>query len=70
VASQIFTAPSPPPEASRQPSGLWGIQEGYGFLWEAYQREYAPKIIAVARPHQFVFTGEKVVLDGSKSWSA
>jgi murein DD-endopeptidase MepM/ murein hydrolase activator NlpD len=55
---------------SRQPSGLWGIQEGYGFLWEAYKREYAPKIIAVARPHHFVFTGEKVALDGSKSWSA
>jgi murein DD-endopeptidase MepM/ murein hydrolase activator NlpD len=55
---------------SRQPSGLWGIHEGYGFLWEAYQREYAPKIIAVARPHHFVVTGEKVVLDGSKSWSA
>jgi murein DD-endopeptidase MepM/ murein hydrolase activator NlpD len=55
---------------SRQPSGRWGIQEGYAFLWEAYQRQYAPKVIAVARPHHFVFTGEKVVLDGSKSWSA
>lgn len=55
---------------SRQPSGLWGIQEGYAFLWEAYQREYGPKIRAVARPHQFVFTGEKVTLDGSKSWSS
>ena len=55
---------------SRQPSGLWGIQEGYAFFWEAYQRQYAPKIVAVARPHHFVFTGEKVVLDGSKSWSA
>ena len=55
---------------SRQPSGLWGIQEGYAFLWEAYQRQYAPKLIAVARPHHFVYTGEKVVLDGSKSWSA
>ena len=55
---------------SRQPSGLWGIQEGYAFLWEAYHRQYAPKIIAVARPHHFVFTGEKVALDGSKSWSA
>jgi uncharacterized protein YxjI len=54
----------------RQPSGLWGIQEGYAFLWETYQRQYAPKIIAVARPHHFVFTGDKVVLDGSKSWSA
>jgi len=55
---------------SRQPSGLWGIQEGYAFLWEAYQRQYAPRIIAVARPHHFVYTGDKVVLDGSKSWSA
>lgn len=55
---------------SRQPSGQWGIQEGYAFLWEAYQRQYAPKIMAVARPHHLVVTGEKVVLDGSKSWSA
>ncbi|HKQ37684.1 MAG TPA: PKD domain-containing protein [Verrucomicrobiae bacterium] len=54
---------------SRQPSGMWGIQEGYAFLWEAYQRQYAPKIIAVARPHHFVFTNDKVLLDGSKSWS-
>ena len=55
---------------SRQPSGQWGIQEGYAFLWEAYHRQYAPKIIAVARPHHFVFTGDKVLLDGSRSWSA
>jgi murein DD-endopeptidase MepM/ murein hydrolase activator NlpD len=55
---------------SRQPSGLWGTQEGYAFLWEAYHRQYAPKVIAVARPHHFVFTGDKVVLDGSKSWIA
>ncbi|HXJ56589.1 MAG TPA: PKD domain-containing protein [Verrucomicrobiae bacterium] len=55
---------------SRQPSGLWGIQEGYAFLWEAYRRQYAPRIMAVARPHHFVYTGDKVVLDGSKSWSA
>jgi hypothetical protein len=55
---------------SLQPSGLWGIQEGYPFLWQAYQRQYAPKIIAVARPHRFVFTREKVILDASKSWSA
>src|SRR5262245_54929890 len=55
---------------SRQPSGLWGIQEGYAFLWEEYQRQYAPKIVAVARPHHLIFAGENVVLDGSKSWSA
>lgn len=55
---------------SRQPSGMWGIQEGYAFLWETYLRQYSPKIMAVARPHRFVAAGDTVVLDGSKSWSA
>jgi putative CocE/NonD family hydrolase len=54
---------------SRQPSGKWGTQEGYAFLWEAYQREHEPKLIAVARPHHVIFTGESVTLDGSGSWS-
>ena len=54
---------------SRQPSGKWGIQEGYAFLWEAYLREHRPQIIAVARPHHLIWAGEKVVLDGSRSWS-
>lgn len=54
---------------SRQPSGKWGTQEGYAFLWEAYQREHTPKLIAVARPHHVIFTGESVTLDGSRSWS-
>jgi murein DD-endopeptidase MepM/ murein hydrolase activator NlpD len=54
---------------SRQPSGKLGTQEGYAFLWEAYQREYKPHLIAVARPHQAVLVGEKAVLDGSRSWS-
>jgi murein DD-endopeptidase MepM/ murein hydrolase activator NlpD len=55
---------------SRQPSGKWGIQEGYALLWEAYLREHRPQIIAVARPHRLIWAGEKVVLDGSRSWSA
>ena len=55
---------------ARQPSGKWGIQEGYAFLWEAYRREHRPQIIAVARPHHLIWAGEKVVLDGSRSWSA
>jgi hypothetical protein len=55
---------------SRQPSGKWGIQEGYAFLWEAYQREYSPRLLAVARPHHLIWAGEKVVLDGSRSWNA
>jgi murein DD-endopeptidase MepM/ murein hydrolase activator NlpD len=55
---------------SRQPSGKWGTEDGYAFLWEAYQKEYEPKIIAVARPHQLIWAGEKTTLDGSRSWSA
>jgi murein DD-endopeptidase MepM/ murein hydrolase activator NlpD len=54
----------------RQPSGKWGIIEGYAFLWEAYLREHKPKLLAVARPHHLAAVGEKVVLDGSRSWSA
>ncbi len=53
---------------SRQPSGMWGIQEGYAFIWQVYQQQYHPEIIAVARPHHLVFTGETVQLDASKSW--
>jgi len=54
---------------SKQPSGLWGIQNGYAFIWEAYQREYQPEIIAVARPHQVAWSGETVELDATRSWS-
>jgi len=54
---------------SRQASGKLGTQEGYAFLWEAYQREYKPHLIAVARPHQAVLVGETATLDGSRSWS-
>jgi murein DD-endopeptidase MepM/ murein hydrolase activator NlpD len=53
---------------SRQASGKLGTQEGYAFLWEAYQRQYKPQLIAVARPHQAVLVGEKAILDGSRSW--
>jgi murein DD-endopeptidase MepM/ murein hydrolase activator NlpD len=54
---------------SRQASGKLGTQEGYAFLWETYQRQYKPHLIAVARPHQAVLVGEKATLDGSRSWS-
>jgi murein DD-endopeptidase MepM/ murein hydrolase activator NlpD len=54
---------------SRQASGKLGTQEGYAFLWEAYQRQYKPHLIAVARPHQAILVGEKAMLDGSRSWS-
>lgn len=55
---------------AKQPSGKWGIVEGYAFLWEAYLAEHKPKLLAVARPHQLAKVGEKVILDGSRSWSA
>jgi murein DD-endopeptidase MepM/ murein hydrolase activator NlpD len=53
---------------AKQPSGKWGTEEAYAYAWEAYLNEYKPKIIAVARPHHFVKTGETLVLEGSKSW--
>lgn len=52
-----------------QPSGKPGIVEGYAFLWEAYQRQYAPNVIALARPHAYAWAGESVTLDGGRSWS-
>jgi murein DD-endopeptidase MepM/ murein hydrolase activator NlpD len=56
--------------SGRQPSGRWGIIEGYAFLWEAYLRQYRPKLLAVSRPHRRAAVGDKVVLDGSRSWAA
>jgi len=55
---------------SRQPSGKWGTQEGYAFLWEAYRQQFSPRLVAVARPHAAVLVGEKAALDGSRSWPA
>ncbi len=52
---------------ARQPSGLWGIEEGYAFLWQSYQREHPRELAAVARPHALVWAGQKVLLDGSRS---
>jgi murein DD-endopeptidase MepM/ murein hydrolase activator NlpD len=56
--------------ARRQPSGQWGIEDAYAFLWEAYQRERRPQLIAVARPHRLAWAGDAVTLDGSRSWAA
>jgi murein DD-endopeptidase MepM/ murein hydrolase activator NlpD len=56
--------------SSRQPSGRWGTQEGYAFLWQAYLQEYRPDIIAIARPSYVAFTDQEVTFDGSKSWSS
>lgn len=55
--------------SGKQPSGKWGIIDGYAFLWEAYHQKYNPKILAHARPHHFVAIGDKVTLDGTRSWA-
>lgn len=54
---------------SKQPSGRWGVQEGYAFLWQAYLRQYEPSVLAVARPHTVVPAGEATTLSAGKSWS-
>lgn len=53
--------------SARQPSGRWGIEEGYAFLWQAYEREHPRELVAVARPHALAWAGQKVTLDGSRS---
>jgi len=53
-----------------QPSGKYGIAEGYAFLWQAYHAAHGTKLQAVARPHQLAWAGDPVTLDGTRSWSA
>jgi len=55
--------------SSIMPSGKWGNQSAYPFIWEAYQQKYKPDVIAVARPDIIARVGEEVRLDGSRSWS-
>jgi len=56
--------------SARQPSGSYGTLNAYPFVWQAYQREYHPPLVAVARPHYLVWTEETLILDGRKSWSS
>ncbi len=53
-----------------QPSGRYGITDGYAFAFQAYRDEHRPLMIAVARPHLVAWVGETVTLDGSRSWHA
>jgi putative heme-binding domain-containing protein len=55
---------------SRQPSGKWGTQAGYAFLWEAYRNQYKPPLVANTRRKSFLMAGDDATLDGSKSYSA
>jgi murein DD-endopeptidase MepM/ murein hydrolase activator NlpD len=54
---------------TRQPSGKWGTEEGYAYVWQAYHAQYAPELVAVARPHHLLWTGQTATLDGSLSRS-
>jgi len=53
-----------------QPSGRYGITDGYAFVFEAYRRLHETKLIAVARPHLVAWAGQSVTLDASRSWHA
>jgi len=50
-------------------SGNWGTEDAYAYVWESYVNQYNPSLIAVARPHQLVWVGQKASLDGRKSRS-
>jgi murein DD-endopeptidase MepM/ murein hydrolase activator NlpD len=50
-------------------TGNWGTEDAYAYVWEAYVRQYHPALIAVARPHHLLWTGQETTLDGSKSKS-
>jgi hypothetical protein len=51
------------------PTGDWGIEDAYPYVWEAFVNDYDPALIAVARPHHLLWTGQEATLDGSKSRS-
>ncbi len=54
---------------SRKPSGRWGTEDSYAFLWQGYRELYDPTILAVARPGHAIFAGNIVIHDGTRSWS-
>ncbi len=51
------------------PQGKLGIEDAYAYAMEAYVNQYKPSLIAVARPHSFVWTEQEAILNGSKSKS-
>ena len=53
-----------------QPSGRYGIADGYAFAWQAYREWRGVKVAAVARPHRVAWAGEPVTLDAGASWHA
>lgn len=56
-------------KTNETPSGRWITEDAYVYVWEAYTKQQFPKIVAIARPHHFVWTGQEVILNGNKSQS-
>ena len=56
--------------AMPQPSGRYGIADGYAFIFDVYRRQHRRKLIAVARPHLVAWAGQAVTLDATRSWHA
>ncbi len=46
----------------KYPNGEWGTLDGFAFLLQAYQAEFPTPLLAIARPHHLVKTGESVTL--------
>ena len=52
-----------------QENGRYGSDSMYAFLHQVYQEKNDEPVIAVARPQILGFTGQPILLDGSRSWS-
>jgi hypothetical protein len=51
-----------------QPSGRYGITDGYAFVFQACLEQYHPALLAVARPHHVAWVNQPVRLDARRSW--
>lgn len=56
--------------SAMQDSGKWGIHDGYAFIWQAYRWQFAPRLLANARPRGLAWTGQPIQLDATRSWAA
>lgn len=54
---------------SPQPSGRYGQDDAYAFVWQAYRQEYSPVLVAIARPRMIAWAGSPLELDAARSWS-
>ena len=45
----------------------WKTEDAFVYVWESYLKQFKPKLVAIARPHQLLWTNLETTLDGSKS---